>query len=64
MGPKSKQGRHMLNMRMAHPARMRDRPARGSTFMRLNREAADKALCLSKNDIGNVSFLCRRDRWL
>jgi hypothetical protein len=64
MGPKSKQGRHMLNMRMAQAARMRDRPARDSTFMRLNREAAGKALRLSKNDIGNVSFLCRRHRSL
>jgi hypothetical protein len=37
MGHKSKQGDHMLNMRMAHAARIRDRPARDSTFTCLNR---------------------------
>jgi hypothetical protein len=36
MGLKSKQGRHTLNMRMALAARMRDRPARDSTFMWVN----------------------------
>jgi hypothetical protein len=35
-GPTSKQGGHTLNMRMARTARMRDRPARDSTFMCLN----------------------------
>jgi hypothetical protein len=36
MGLKSKRGRHMLNMRMALAARMRDSPARDSIFMWVN----------------------------
>jgi hypothetical protein len=36
MGLKSKQGRHMLNMRMALAAHMWDSPARDGTFMCLN----------------------------
>jgi hypothetical protein len=36
IGLKSKQGRHLLNMRMALAAGMRGRPARAGTFVRLN----------------------------
>jgi hypothetical protein len=36
MGLKSKQGRYMLNMRMARTARMPDSPARDSTIICLN----------------------------
>jgi hypothetical protein len=62
--PKSKQGRYMLNMRMALAARMRDRPARDGTFMCLNAGGSDKALLLSKNAIAHVSFVYRHDRSL
>jgi hypothetical protein len=64
MGRKSSERRYMPNMRMALVARIRDRPARDSTFMCLNPGRADKDLLLSKKDIGSVSFLYRHDRSL
>jgi hypothetical protein len=36
IGPKSKQSRYVLNMRVARTARMWDDPARDSTFICLN----------------------------
>jgi hypothetical protein len=49
MGLKGKQGRYVLNMRMALAARMRDNPARDSTFMCLNLGGSGQgSACLKK----------------